>query len=68
MATHPGHGRDSFTVGQTKFWATAFVVGKLLLERKELKTMAAILNKVAKLAIPAGLLVGGIQSAMYDGN
>ncbi|KAI8148671.1 band 7 family-domain-containing protein [Fennellomyces sp. T-0311] len=28
--------------------------------------MAAILEKVAKLAIPAGLLVGGIQSAMYD--
>jgi prohibitin 1 len=29
--------------------------------------MAAILEKVAKFAIPAGLLVGGIQSAMYDG-
>ncbi|KAG1222725.1 hypothetical protein G6F68_020562 [Rhizopus microsporus] len=28
--------------------------------------MAAILEKVAKFAIPAGLLVGGIQSAMYD--
>ncbi|KAI9322232.1 band 7 family-domain-containing protein [Dichotomocladium elegans] len=28
--------------------------------------MAAILEKIAKLAIPAGLLVGGIQSAMYD--
>jgi hypothetical protein len=29
--------------------------------------MAAILEKIAKLAIPAGLAVGGIQSAMYDG-
>lgn len=29
--------------------------------------MAAILEKIAKLAIPAGLLVGGVQSAMYDG-
>lgn len=30
--------------------------------------MAAILEKIAKLAIPAGLAIGGIQSAMYDGN
>lgn len=29
--------------------------------------MAAILEKIAKLAIPAGLLIGGAQSAMYDG-
>jgi prohibitin 1 len=29
--------------------------------------MAAVLEKIAKLAIPAGLLVGGVQSAMYDG-
>lgn len=29
--------------------------------------MAAILEKIAKLAIPAGLIVGGAQSAMYDG-
>lgn len=29
--------------------------------------MAAILEKIAKLAIPAGLLVGGVQSAIYDG-
>jgi prohibitin 1 len=29
--------------------------------------MAAILEKIAKLAIPAGLVVGGIQSSMYDG-
>lgn len=29
--------------------------------------MAAILEKIAKLAIPAGLAVGGIQTAMYDG-
>jgi hypothetical protein len=29
--------------------------------------MAAILEKIAKLAIPAGLAIGGIQSAMYDG-
>ncbi|CEG75947.1 Putative Prohibitin-1 [Rhizopus microsporus] len=28
--------------------------------------MAAILEKIAKLAIPAGLVVGGIQSSMYD--
>ncbi|CAO3645318.1 unnamed protein product [Mucor fragilis] len=28
--------------------------------------MAAILEKIAKLAIPAGLLIGGAQSAMYD--
>ncbi|CDS03295.1 Putative Prohibitin-1 [Lichtheimia ramosa] len=28
--------------------------------------MAAILEKIAKLAIPAGLLVGGVQSAIYD--
>ncbi|KAI9274481.1 prohibitin-1 [Phascolomyces articulosus] len=28
--------------------------------------MAAILEKIAKLAIPAGLAIGGIQSAMYD--
>ena len=30
--------------------------------------MAAILEKLAKLAIPAGLAIGGIQSAIYDGN
>lgn len=30
--------------------------------------MAAILEKIAKFAIPAGLVVGGLQSAMYDGN
>lgn len=30
--------------------------------------MAAILEKIAKLAIPAGLAIGGVQSAMYDGN
>lgn len=29
--------------------------------------MAAILEKIAKLAIPAGLAIGGIQTAMYDG-
>lgn len=29
--------------------------------------MAAILEKIAKLAIPAGLAIGGVQSAMYDG-
>ncbi|KAI9470554.1 MAG: band 7 family-domain-containing protein [Benjaminiella poitrasii] len=28
--------------------------------------MAAILGKIAKLAIPAGLVIGGVQSAMYD--
>ncbi|CDH60629.1 probable prohibitin phb1 [Lichtheimia corymbifera JMRC:FSU:9682] len=28
--------------------------------------MAAILEKIAKFAIPAGLVVGGLQSAMYD--
>ncbi|KAG2217210.1 hypothetical protein INT45_011648 [Circinella minor] len=28
--------------------------------------MAAILEKIAKLAIPAGLAIGGLQSAMYD--
>ncbi|CAO3635928.1 unnamed protein product [Mucor hiemalis] len=28
--------------------------------------MAAILEKIAKLAIPAGLAIGGVQSAMYD--
>jgi hypothetical protein len=29
--------------------------------------MAAILEKIAKYAIPLGLAVGGAQSAMYDG-
>ena len=29
--------------------------------------MAAILEKIAKLAITAGLAIGGAQSAMYDG-
>lgn len=30
--------------------------------------MAAVLEKIAKWAIPVGLALGGIQSAMYDGN
>jgi hypothetical protein len=29
--------------------------------------MAAIFEKIAKLAIPAGLAIGGVQSAIYDG-
>lgn len=29
--------------------------------------MAQILGTVAKWAIPVGLAVGGVQSAMYDG-
>ena len=30
--------------------------------------MAAVLQKIAKYAIPVGLAVGGAQAAMYDGN
>lgn len=29
--------------------------------------MAAVLDKIAKIAIPVGLALGGVQAAMYDG-